>query len=59
MFGLLDPAGGGQFEVAVIGFVDDLAADGNERAAQMQFVDLPPERDRVDDADGAGRQFGR
>ena len=25
----------------------------------MQFIDLPPEGDRVDDAYGAGRQFGQ
>ena len=56
---LFDPAGGGQFEVAVIGLVDDLAADGDERAAQMQVVDGLAEGDRVDDADGARGQLGQ
>ena len=59
VLGLLDPAGRGEVEVAVIGLVDDLAADGDERAAQMQVVDRLPEGDRVDDADGARRQFGQ
>ena len=59
VLGLLDPAGRGEVEVAVIGLVDDLAADGDERAAQMQVVDRMSEGDRVDDADGARRQFGQ
>ena len=59
MLRLFEPAGGGQFEVAVIGHVDDLAADGDERAAQMQVVDGLSEGDRVDDADGARGEFGQ
>ena len=59
LFGLFDLCGGVEVEIDIVGFVDDIGADLDQRPAQVPVEHGPPVVAGIDDRDDGGGKAGQ